>query len=54
MQSASITFSQGPEVYGDSYYLVIRCEAGSALRNEEHQRFAAVVELTRQANVQLY
>ncbi len=54
LQSASITFSRGTEAYGDSYYLVVRCEGGWASAFEARQRFAVVVELTHRAEVQLY
>jgi hypothetical protein len=43
-----------PTGYGDSYYLVVRCEGGWAATFEDRQRFAVVVELTHQAEVQLY
>ncbi len=54
LQSASVTFSKGTEAYGENYYLVVRCEGGWAACFETHQRFALVVELTHQAEVQLY
>lgn len=54
LQSASVTFSRGTELYGDNYYLVVRSEGGWASSFETHQRFAVVVELTHQAEVQLY
>jgi hypothetical protein len=40
-------------VYGDAYYLVVRCESGWA-DVEVKQRFAAVVEISHSAEVQLY
>jgi hypothetical protein len=54
LQSASVSFLRGTELYGDNYYLVVRCEGGWASAFETHQRFAVVVELTHQAEVQLY
>ncbi len=54
LQSASVTFSRDTDRYGDSYHLVVRCEAGWAANFETRQRFAVVVELKHQAEVQLY
>lgn len=54
LQSASVTFSRGTELYGEYYYLVVRCEGGWASSLQAAQRFAIVVELTHQAEVQLY
>jgi hypothetical protein len=54
LQCASVTFSRGAEAYGDNYYVVVRCERGWASAFETRQRFALVVELTHQAEVQLY
>jgi hypothetical protein len=54
LQTASVTFTRGTETYGDNYYLVVRCDGGWAGTFETQQRFAVVVELTHQAEVQLY
>lgn len=54
LQSASITFTRGTELYGDNYYLVVRCESGWAASFETRQRFAVVVELNHQPEVRLY
>ena len=54
LQTASVTYSRGTEIYGDSYYLAVRCEGGWASSFESGQRFAVVVELRHQAGVQLY
>ena len=54
VQSAAVTFSRGTEAYGDNYYLVVRCEGRWASVFEQQQRFAVVVELTHQAEIQLY
>jgi hypothetical protein len=54
LQTASVTFSRGTELYGDTYYLVVRCEGGWASGFETRQRFAVVVELIHRAEIQLY
>jgi hypothetical protein len=54
LQVASVTFSRRTEAYGDDYYVLVRCEGGWAAGFETHQRFALVVELSHQAEVQLY
>jgi hypothetical protein len=54
LQIASVTFSRDTDLYGDAYYLVVRCEAGWASNFETRQRFAVVVELLHQAEIQLY
>ncbi|AUD00075.1 hypothetical protein CWS35_37210 (plasmid) [Bradyrhizobium sp. SK17] len=48
-----MTFKRGVEEYGDSYYLVVRCESGWAT-HVDRQQFAVVVELLHKAEVQLY
>jgi hypothetical protein len=53
LQTASITFKRNIEEYGDSYYLVVRCETGWA-NNVARQRFAVVVEIAHKAQIQLY
>jgi hypothetical protein len=53
VQRATVTFKRGVEVYGDSYYLVVRCESGWAAHVDQ-QQFAIVVELLHKAEVQLY
>lgn len=53
VQRASITFKRGIEAYGDSYYLVVRCESGWA-NYADRQAFAVVVELLQRADVRLY
>lgn len=52
IQRASVTFSRNVAEYGDDYYLVIRCESGWV--EEGQQRFAVVVELEHEAEIQLY
>lgn len=53
LQSAEVSFTRETIEYGDAYYLVVRCVAGWA-EEQTQQRFAVVVELEHQANVQLY
>ena len=53
VQRASVTFQRGIEQYGDSYYLVVRCEGGWAT-HVDRQPFAVVVELLQRAEVRLY
>lgn len=53
VQSATATFSRGVETYGDTYYLVVRCEGGWAT-HVDRQQFAVVVELFHRSEVQLY
>jgi hypothetical protein len=53
VQSATVTFKRGIEDYGDSYYLVVRCESGWAT-HVDRQQFAVVIELLQKAEVQLY
>ena len=40
--------------YGDRYHLVVRCEAGWASNLVDRQRFAVVVQLEHEAEIQLY
>jgi subtilisin family serine protease len=54
VQTASVTFSQATEGYGEDYYLVVRCEGGWAESFMTSQRFAVVVELEHQQEVRLY
>ncbi|MCA1322880.1 S8 family peptidase [Herbaspirillum sp. alder98] len=54
VQTACATFKRDIGTYGDSYYLVVRCEGGWAAESVVLQRFALVVEIEHQAEVQLY
>jgi hypothetical protein len=54
LQTATVSFSRSTQKYGDSYYLVVRSEAGWAANFLTRQRFAVVVELVHQAEVRLY
>jgi hypothetical protein len=53
VQCATVAFKRGVEEYGDSYYLVVRCQSGWAT-HVDRQQFALVVELLHKAEVQLY
>lgn len=54
LQSASVSFKQDIGGYGDRYYLVVRCEGGWASSLVQSQRFAVVVQLEHEAQIQLY
>jgi hypothetical protein len=53
LQSATAIFKRDVSEYGDDYYLVVRCEGGWA-QDVAKQPFAAVVEISHRAEVQLY
>ena len=53
VQRATATFQRGIETYGDTYFLVVRCESGWA-SFVDRQRFSVVVEILQRAEVQLY
>lgn len=53
VQCATTTFKRGLEPYGDTYFLVVRCESGWASFIQE-QRFSVVIEIMQKAEVQLY
>jgi hypothetical protein len=53
VQCATAAFKRSVEAYGNAYYLVVRCESGWADVDAE-QRFAAVVEISHSAEIQLY
>jgi hypothetical protein len=53
VQRATATFKHGIETYGDTYFLVVRCESGWA-SFVDRQRFSVVVEILQRAEVQLY
>lgn len=53
LQTASVTFSRDIQQYGDAYYLVVRCSGGWA-GDTGQQAFAVTVELSHEAEVQLY
>lgn len=54
VQTGIAAFDRDISKYGSVYYLVVRCEAGWAASYENAQRFAVVVELQHQAEIQLY
>lgn len=54
LQSASVTYTRDLGNYGDRYYLVVRCESGWAANSIQRQAFAVVVELSHEAEIQLY
>ena len=54
LQSASVSFMRDIAGYGDRYHLVVRCEAGWASNLVDRQRFAVVVQLEHEAEIQLY
>jgi hypothetical protein len=54
LQKASFTMKRTPEPYGDMYFLVVRCERAWALDEHAPQRYATVVTVEHQAQVNLY
>ncbi|GJM03904.1 MAG: hypothetical protein DHS20C08_24050 [Rhodomicrobium sp.] len=54
LQTGAVTFSKDTEDYGDEYYLIVRCVSGWASEQELYQKFAVVVELEHQEQVQIY
>jgi hypothetical protein len=55
VQTGCAVFQRDVSDYGDTYYVVVRCEAGwAASLPEQKQRYALVVELSHQAEIQLY
>lgn len=55
VQTGSAVFQRDVTKYGDTYYVVVRCEAGwAATLEQQSQRFALVVELSHEAEIQLY
>ncbi|AMS17685.1 hypothetical protein A3218_26585 [Pseudomonas chlororaphis] len=54
VQTSCVTFKRGELTqYGDTYYLVVRCESGWAHFLTE-QRYAVVVEIAHHAGMQIY
>ena len=56
-QTGTATFDKDVSKYGDTYYVVVRCEAGWASLasvQDQKQRFALVVELRHAAPIKLY
>ena len=54
LQTASKKFTQDTGQFGNDYYLVVRCVGGWASEQEVRQRYAIVVELEHEAQVELY
>jgi hypothetical protein len=54
LQTAAITFQRDISGYGSRYFLVVRCESGWAKDAIVDQRYALVVELSHEAEIQLY
>ena len=54
LQCASVSFMRDIVGYGDPYHLVVRCEGGWASNFVDRQRFAVVVQLEHEAQIQLY
>jgi hypothetical protein len=55
LQSATFTMSRNPAAeYGEIYYLVVRCERKWIADDFLKQRFALVVELSHEVDIQLY
>lgn len=55
LQKASFTMRRTPSIdYGDTYYLVVRCEKKWARDEHAPQRYAVVVSLAHSAEVNLY
>jgi hypothetical protein len=54
LQTASVTFQRDISGYGDRYFLVVRCESGWAKDAIIDQRYALVVELSHESEIQLY
>lgn len=54
IQTSSVKFTQDTAQYGNEYFLVVRCVGGWASDQEVLQRYAIVVELEHEAQVELY
>ncbi len=55
LQSATFTMSRNPAAeYGETYYLVVRCERKWVADDFLKQRFAVVVELSHEIDIRLY
>lgn len=53
LQTSSVSFSRNIRGYGDTYYLVVRCQGGWA-GDAGRQAFAVTVEISHQAEIKLY
>jgi hypothetical protein len=55
IQRGTFVMNRNPSAeYGETYYLVVRCERRWALEEDSPQRFALVVEMSHRADVRLY
>jgi hypothetical protein len=54
LQCGTFVTQQNIERYGNSYFVVVRCEGGWASNLVDSQRFAVTVQLRHQAQIQLY
>jgi hypothetical protein len=57
VQSGLVTFQKDISKYGETYYVVVRCEAGwasSVSAQDQKQRYALAVELRHAAAIKLY
>ena len=54
IQTSSVKFTQDTAQYGNDYYLVVRCVGGWASHEAIWQRYAIVVELEHEAQIELY
>lgn len=55
LQSATFKMINSPvQDYGDTYFLVVRCERKWAVDEDGPQRFAVVIEMKHQADIGLY
>ncbi len=54
LQKATFTMRRKPDAYGDTYYLVVRCQREWALDQHFPQRYAVVVSIEQDARVDIY
>jgi subtilisin family serine protease len=54
LQCAAFVATQNIEQYGDRYFAVVRCEGGWAEAIVQEQRFAVAVEISHDAQIELY
>jgi hypothetical protein len=54
LQRATFTMKKAPNNYGDTYFVVVRCQREWALDEHAPQRYAVVVSVEHQATVDLY
>ena len=54
LQKATFTMKRNPRNYGDTYFLVVRCQQEWAPHESSPQRYAVVVTIQHRAEVNLY